>query len=385
VDLSTSKGAYDMSSPLQKRDYFEIHDGLPAMGLQLSRDFHHMDACFRDGKPHPWPPITPIGKDELLRHEKVDTHRTRLIYGLDLPRALLERKYFSQIIALMKELHNVTPLKLGIDPFSQEWGDTMVKYTHTPPRAEDGKKYDVNAQFAEISPIAEWVVEYLYECDVRNGDPFAIQNYVARRRLLHRDMFPLLIHMTIVYWGIFWTSGNVLTTFFNMCRNICHRYAAYEFQCTIHGCPCSPSLFLKDVKPTIYGDDSLACSTPLLCSDEEMRETLLLLTGITYIEDKDETREKIGKLFLKRGCLYADGLYLAPLCSESLLNCLNWVTDSMPLLEATRINCDTAAREWAQYGKYRYDLEIAKLNRALTSVGLPPVRATWFDQVRRNH
>jgi hypothetical protein len=373
IDVSTSKGDYRQSEGFPKSHYLPrdpIHERL-SMHPTLLADVEHILSLLADVDGDYITLTTGLPKDETLRLVKVLAMRTRLVYPECLPLLIIDRILFGPLVSHMKRLRFRAPAIIGVAP--ADWWRLELLYRNCPPIGSDIVKNDLGAQGNDMFGAFKFILDFF-----SHFDPSPVRRRMRFKRLLRMhylltDYFGYTIAIMILMSGAFMTSC------LNSIRQLNHKASGF-----VYFCP-------PEIKPTfvnmsyywrlvVYSDDGFQAKDLIFCTQEQLVSFIKAVFGMDYELDKDGTIH--GPCILKRSIFVYNGIVLAPLVEESILGMLCWVSKAVPRDVATRLNCESALREYAHYGEERFNTALIDINAALVKVGLVPISMSWHLIVR---
>jgi hypothetical protein len=297
-------------------------------------------------------------KDERRKIEKVKMGSTRMISGAPLAYLIAVRMYFLDFSAFLMSHVICTGSAVGINVYSEEWhllsrfllskGNNMV--------AGDFKNFD-----GSESPIIHKAILEIINAWYDDGPT----NAKIRETLWIEVYKSIHIHDRVVYqWSHSLPSGHPMTTIINTLYNLIVFRMAW--------CRLNPlrnrgvGEFEHHVYMVAYGDDNVVS-----VSDEAVKffnqNTIPIAMsefGMTYTtESKDveavapDSRPLEAVTFLKRSFVKdgEDGVYIAPLDLDTVLEIACWTKRGKYSEEITIDNVNTVLKELSLHSKEIFD------------------------------
>lgn len=384
------------SSAHDKRWLFDLEetkDGYKLLSVhkELAKQLRYRDLCFKSNT-KPGTIYIDCLKDYRLSPEKcAQPGKTRIFSIAPIQCTVDIKMYINDFCASIKENRIQNSIGIGINPDSFEW-TTLVHYLH-----EVGTKI-ITLDYSNYGPclmsqlvaagnrvIAGW---FKY-----NG---ASDEHVKRVEwLLDNDILnPVHLSGNVVYQtvnGI--SSGSPLTGECNSIPNLFYIRVTYleimrrqrpELACM--------AAFEKNVRLVVYGDDLIMSVSDEIC---EIFNSLTIRDSLAKHGIRVTPAQKTSEMvpysdireatFLKRSFTphpFRLGTWLAPVESQSVEECINWVhaSDSPQeaLLEVCRASLDLAYGHGPDYYSQHYQ----KIKLALNKIGLSIDFKSWRERDR---
>lgn len=287
--------------------------------------------------------FTDILKDELLKHEKVRTGKTRLISGCPLVLLIITRMLFMGWVQWMMENHVCNGTAPGINVYSQMW-DSLYKVL----TSKSDLVIPTDISGLDTSEVYE-VFKLILDHDVQ---PFYKDGYYNMRLTIIK----MLAHShhicdDIIYkWPKNMPSGAFLTTPFNTKYTLkCIRAAYYYISDMPYG------TFDQHVSAIVYGDDSVV-NVSRDISDRfnfhSLVEGMAAMGLKVTSDDKNDVNPPAFKSvqvagFLKRSFRFEPLLQsmVAPLELKVILDMINWTKRGMMAKTITESNVENCLIE----------------------------------------
>lgn len=312
---------------------------------ELREEVEHRIALARKGIrcPTVW---TDTLKDERRPIEKVNALKTRVFAHGPMDYTIAVRQYFIGFVAHVMENRIDNEQSLGTNPFGADWGRTAQRLSRHGKKvfAGDFSQFDGTLNSCILSKFAE-VANAFY-----NDGP---ENALIREVLLldvynsvHlcKNRFIQLTHSQ--------PSGNPLTTVLNSFYNSVSMRIAYG-RCF----ESKPPPFMDHVSMVSYGDDNVINLSETVAETFNQRSVTEAYAsfGMIYTDETKSGgevapwRSLTEVQYLKRTFRKENGVWMAPLAMDTILECCNWVRKSPDEVEALKQNVEGACRELAQY------------------------------------
>jgi hypothetical protein len=319
------------------------------------------------------PPIFKASlKDERRKlkrcdYSKPEDMKTRVFCASPMDFLIAMRMYFGAYFQHVIDHRIKNWSTVGINPDSAEW-DQLVRHLHhhgTNVKDGDYEGFDTS-QCPDFIQGSLAPADDFYELHGSNNDT----DRFIRKGFAHCISYPtLLVKGDLLRLDGVNPSGVLGTTQINNNTNA----SAFHFAWTeIYGT--GPHDFLNNVRMALYGDDNI-----FTVSQDHPEFTAasiaqhLKKVGMTYTAiDKTLNFKDDGKItdatFLKRGFVFMDGHWRAPLDIATCKELANYTRKSMDNTTATLVNCRTAATELAYTDPSGKTTEA--IEKALLAVGL---------------
>ncbi|AEP16502.1 replicase protein [Halastavi arva RNA virus] len=256
---------------------------------------------------------------------------------------------------------------VGINPDSAEW-DQLVRHLHhlnTNVKLGDYVGFD-SSQSPSFIDAALRPADDFYELHGNNNT----EDRYIREGIAQGIKFPTLLVKGDLYRldGVN-PSGVFGTTQINNNVNAAAFYYAWKKICGT-----GPSDFIKNVRMGLYGDDNIftvSHAFPDFTSTNvahALKDVGMTYTAIDKSFDFKEDGLITDASFLKRGFVFIDGHWRAPLDIKTCREMANYTRKSMDNVTATLVNCRTAAIELAYTDPTGKTTE--QIEKALSAVGL---------------
>lgn len=341
-----------------KFEWFEEtihHNGLKTYTMKdkLAKVVTHREQLAREGKRVESYSYACL-KDETRLPEKISSGKTRIFLCMPMDFNLLVRKYFGAFVAAMHAKAGKMSACVGIDP-ATGWTDLVMRLRRVGERFED---FDYSGWDTCLHP-------QLFQAfvDVVNGwYSDGAENARVREILIHELVYNYIIARDDIYLKTAGTtSGCAITAELN---SFIHDFLNVYYYCVIsldRGDEPNGDDFYANVETAVYGDDSIknVSSKFMWFSGSAIRPISKQLGMDITPGDKSDQDFRFKTLseitFLKRS-FREDGLVIrAPLQFNIIRDITQWVTKSDDVWAATRLNCDVALRECAQYGSTKFE------------------------------
>lgn len=307
----------------QKKYFFEYDDeaGRP-IGLTDEYKSYYLDAKkkIQAGEMIPFSFVGTL-KDEVMSSAK---KKSRLFYASEMIAILLMRVYFLPIFAVMKKYWLFTQIALGVDVFSEQWGEL---FDHLSIWSDS----IVAGDYANFDLCHS--VPYLYEAvsiliRLAQASSYYTHNDIVAMETLRNSLIQPFIAFDgswLKVHGIF-TSGLPGTAEISCLLNQMYFRSAYK---SLTGRPCSQ--FRKDTRFNVLGDDHVCSVAP------DIRDRFNFISirdyfskhGLGYTNAQKDEREFLFEEltdveYLKRKFHPFEDKVLAPLREESLHRMMQW-------------------------------------------------------------
>jgi hypothetical protein len=309
-------------------------------------------------------------KDEILSKEKC-----RIFYGNPIALTFLIRRYYLPIIRVM-QMHPLTfECAVGINSHGPEWQefhDFVYKFGASRLIGGDYGKYDQKIPSQLLFASLRILIDFAAVC-----------NYTSEDMRIMEAMAGDIVYAVIAFNGDLigltegtHISGNSLTVILNgICGSLNMRCAYYESRKE-----CVP--FRDVVALMTYGDDNIG-SVHESVTDFNISTISSFLGKYGQIYTMPDKESEIVPFlppqefeFLKRKSVYCPkkGVVVGALLEKSIFKMLHCYlrpkgSPNTPEL-ACAINIDTALREWANHGEFRYDQRRFDMKVVAREVGI---------------
>jgi hypothetical protein len=309
-------------------------------------------------------------KDERRTLDKVENLKTRVFAAANMGLSLATRRYFLGFMKHVMEGRIYNEIGLGMNVYGTDWKNVASSLQGTSPYiiAGDFSNFDgsLNSQilFRIIDVVNDW-----YQDGTENSN-------VRRCLATHLFNAVLLTEGHLIGCNHSQPSGNPLTTLINCMYNMF--IFRYCYLLALEANNKSVTLMNYNVHTTAvyYGDDSIMAISPSIISwfNQETISEFMATTGHDYTDEtKSTTFQPYKDLstvnFLKRGFNQIDGLWVAPLSTETLEDMVMWSKNNLPPSEALDQTIRTATVEAALHGKVYHQEYTSKVRDACSSLG----------------
>lgn len=350
IDRSTSAGLPLCNQPdaMGKKKWItEEHEPLPELRTMVD-DF--IEEIVQGEVTNP-PIFKDTLKDERVKHEKADPSqpdkvKTRLFAACPLTFLVTLRMYFGAFFAhAMVNMINNTCTS-GMNPFGADWERLSKWMFEVNKNVDDGdyRSYDTTQPSGFLKVVFDAIRLW-----------YRINGGSARDDLIRKRLAEFCYHAFHSVAGTVYRvqgtlpSGMFGTTPINSGVNLIVFYYAFD---QIYP-EASANDFLDHVRTATHGDDvifSVSERFPEFTS-VNIGKTIADI-GMTFTPAVKNGAPTVARpieqvTFLKRGFKKINGLYRAPLATESSLEMVNWITKSNDPRSATIDNCKAAMRELA--------------------------------------
>lgn len=300
-----------------------------------------------------WEDVCKIERRPL---EKIAQKKTRVFSAGPIDFTIAFRMYFGSFISFMMHNRIRNESAVGINPQGVEWtvlAEHLKSASTNNMIAGDFSNYDGTQNITMLWKILD-IVNAWYDDEKENE---------IRRVLWHGIMSSVHVAGNICYaWHHSNPSGNPMTTLINTMYNcLVFRYVWYlNF----------PSLnFSMYVKMIAYGDDNILSISDQVADHftPELISKGISRLGMTYTNTSKTGDVRFLKMeevtFLKRAFIEQDGLYMAPLDLDTLLEIPCWTKRGLPTDIFAQSLCNVND-ELALHGKEIYEKYSARLRKA---------------------
>jgi len=386
MTTSSGYGPQDVPYVLQKPDGKKKFFVLEADGYHpVASIVHDVEALESQAKVKPLTDQKFIVslKDELLPHAKVEEGRARPTDTAGLDYLLLVRKYFLKAVQSFMEGHSDKFHAVGINPHSRaEWKtivDRMDRWVGT--NFVDGDFWNMDGSMHE-----DWLKEATREFAL-----FASKNdghYQTRYNILWALVEHYLVcGDTLLHALGSHVTGEPLTALINSIVCIIFCVASWLLITEKKfGKSWSVQSFFDNVGPVVFGDDNAQGVNPNCtfynCRSiaEAGKDLGFVITTASKNGDEREYIPFEELTFLKRRFVPdGDGFYFAPLATESLTECIQWVRQGQDQSIILPQIVLSAASDWFHYGPERYKREMTALNEAMVDAEFEPCLVSWSN------
>nr|UNY42020.1 MAG: polyprotein 1 [Picornavirales sp.] len=269
-------------------------------------------------------------KDERLPTDKVLMKKERLFLGSPFELSSLQRMYFGEFAAWIKENRIHNSICVGVNVYSDEWNAIFRNLQMVSPQNEGGDG-DFSGFDGSTSRFYMWIV-YDIICEFYKGAPD--EDNQIRYMLWHEMAMCRAIWTDVIFEfedGCN-PSGNFLTTIIN-CIIVLFVYRLCYYKLKL------PSPFSDNVQLFSYGDDSVYSVNPKVSPYFGAFNLTNLMSefGFTYTDankSDDVIQHKSLKelQFLKRGFKYSPllGRFIAPMDPSNALEICQWTKRKSP-------------------------------------------------------
>jgi len=295
-------------------------------------------------------------KDELLPHEDVAKGKLRVFCTGELTYLVLTNRYFASLLQEMEKEPYATPIAIGLNPHSAQWG---LLYDRLKGKTKQGEQ--VRTMAGDFSGFEFTLPSHYFDQFVRFCDtvyPLEEKQRTIRRNLVYSLVRCYHLLMNRLYFTEKGTSsGNGLTAFLNSFINWLHHvfgflklgYSQLEFE--------------RNVEVTMVGDDVVATVSEKY-PDYDMFYLVKFSeqAGMHYTaSDKGVIKQPYLDLcevdFLKRRFVVSkDGSWVyAPLRVASILEAPMWRWDKSDGLSDMENTLRSVLVEARHYGEHMYN------------------------------
>lgn len=313
-------------------------------------------------------------KDERRSLEKVKNKNTRTFVCPPVDFTIISRQYLQTFVDHLMVNHLFFDCAVGINPHSREWAILYHRLRSVSTEEPLWIAGDFSSFDSSIPSQVGWKIMDLIDKWYNDGNT-----------LIRKSIFTDVISAVHCSHDVIYRvdkgnpSGMPLTSIFNSLANTILLRICWIIIVQLLGCGLSSSDFDKYVKVAVFGDDNVLAVHPT-CSWYNMISIskAMQMIGMSYTDSNknNNTRPFIPfreVTFLKRSFRIQDMDVYAPLDENSILEMINWVRDSAPIMEATRTNCENAVREYFHYGEPIFEDKKNRINLELSKVGLKPI------------
>jgi len=294
--------------------------------------------------------VLACSKSELISKEDYEKGKCRIFCAAQLEYVLLTRKYLGMFIDAMEAVPWSTPIAIGVNPASIEWGLLHARLSEGGAHAMAGdfKGYEYS--------IPDWARELMVECIERLWPLTDL-----KQRRIRANLIRSILCVDMLFRDRLFTmqkgegSGHPLTAWLNSLINwilhyLCFRHVGYKKED-----------FAAKVKFAAVGDDSVAgiIAAPLMnmLAMEEFTEMIgMRYTSPTKGDIKQPYLDWHDVDFLKRKFVWRDNYCFAPLALESILEAPMWLTEKSKDPEGDMVNTlRSVLLEMRHYDKSLHD------------------------------
>lgn len=370
-------------------------------GKELLADVSDMLSAAGRGQ-RPGMVFTYFPKDEALKQKKIRNPKTRGILSSNLPYLLNYRRYFYALHLRTQEIFEKIPIKIGINPLSDDWNRMTSRHLKI---GELGFDADAEAWDATV-PVKMMkaccnIVNKIY----KKRDPnWSEQDDVIRSSLHACVEKPyVLFHGKVVQLPQGQVSGQPGTAFDNSLVNWILVLMIWKRLAVKAGKPQLANIyeFMQNVELSVYGDDMFVTVST---------EGLEFFTLDSYTVEARKigfvitNAQKDGKMvpyvpltqmtFLKRGFVRVRSQWAGPLEIPSLGKSLKWLKGpgsyvftgewrKVSDFGLIRMNCEQVLPEVSLHGKTLYDKVLEEINSGLVSIGMEPIYMPYNSALGR--
>nr|WPV63146.1 MAG: RNA-dependent RNA polymerase [Jingmen bat dicistrovirus 1] len=285
-------------------------------------------------------------KDERRAIQKVRDLNTRVFSHGPMDYTIAVRQYFIGFVAHIMENRIDNEQSIGTNPFGNDWSRTAKKLGRFGDRvfAGDFSKFDGTLNSCILSRFADLANDFYND---------GAENALIRKVLLV-DVFNSIHLCDGNYISLTHSqpSGNPLTTIINSFYNSVSMRIAY-YRCFNGKAP----RFGDHVSMVSYGDDNVINLSLAVCDTFNQNTVTKAYAsfGMIYTDetksggDVAPWRKLTDVAYLKRGFRNEDGIWMAPLAMETILETCNWVRKSTDPVAALKENVEGCFRELAQW------------------------------------
>lgn len=298
-------------------------------------------------------------KDEALSLEKIVSGKTRIFTGAPMDWTFIVRKYCLSIVRLITNKRFLFECAVGTIAQSLEWEEIreyLVKFGEDRMEAGDFKKFDKQMPPSVILGAYEIFIALSKAAGMSEEDILVI------RGIAIDTAFPLVdFNGDLIQLFGSNPSGNALTVVINSIANSLYKRYGYTILSPKKSC----IDFRENVALITYGDDGVAgIQRGIKWFNHSTFTQVMANVGIGYTM-ADKTSKSIPFIhinevsFLKRTWKWDEDYkaYIAPLDPVSIEKMLtvNVVSKTIGVEEQTCEIIDSAMREYAYYGRAKYD------------------------------
>lgn len=293
-------------------------------------------------------------KDETRVPEKIAAGKTRVFLCMPMDFNLLVRKYFGAFVATMHAVAGKMPSCVGIDAVTA-WTPLVMRLERVGNNFED---FDYAGWDTSLHP--EFFKGFVKV--VNNWYKDGPENAKVRAVLIEELVYNFIIaknHVFLKTAGT--TSGCAITAELN---SFIHDFLNIYYFVYINekkNLAWSVDDYYQNVETAVYGDDGVKNVTQKFrwFNGGEIRPISMEL-GMDITpgnkSDRTFTFKPLSEItFLKRSFRKEGVIVRAPLDKRIINDITQWIVKSDNLWAATRLNCDVALREYAQYGIDEYN------------------------------
>lgn len=313
-------------------------------------------------------------KDERRTLEKVANKSTRTFVCPPVDFTIVSRRYLQTFVDHLMTNHLFFDCSVGINPHSREWG---LLYSRLRSVSKDEPFWiagDFSAFDSSIPAQVGWKIMDIIDRWYNDGNT-----------LIRKSIFTDVISAVHCSHDVLYRvdkgnpSGMPLTSIFNSLANTILLRICWVIITQLLKCGLGVGDFDKYVRVAVFGDDNVVAVHPS-CPWYNMVSISQAMTmvGMTYTDSRKETSSRpfvpfSEVTFLKRSFRKVGADVFAPLEESSILEMINWVRNTVPTNEATRINCENGVREYFHYGEDVFESKKTLINTELSKLGLKPI------------
>lgn len=394
-----------------KNDYLEFKDNRWKLadteaGRLVQNDLNHIILKASNGQ-YEVMPFVAYPKDECVALKKIYDvgAKTRCFFSGNFAYHLAYRKYFGSVLSRITELHHVLPIKIGINPMSDEW-EQLFFYL-----ARCGTKgWCVDAKFWDSHMPTEFVsgVVKVYDIIHKRTDPTWSPEQDIIRKMIHKnvenahvvlddDVYQLRCGQISGFPG---TAGE---------NSLQHWNLAYLVFCDLatangHSHLANFKAFMENVSAAWYGDDATYVVKPACHTFFGQQDFIrgARRYGFEFVDsDKtgitsNEFRDIFELDFLKRHFVEHDGRILGKLDLNSIGKSIEWITSTpsysvkkyypnWPVSQEVAKIADSIAPSWTElaiHGEEVYDTWRAQVTRETNRLGIETNPPLWRSALR---
>jgi hypothetical protein len=307
-------------------------------------------------------------KDETRKIEKIQAGKTRVFVCMPMDFNILVRKYFGAFVATMHSCAGSLPPCVGLDPGSG-WTGLVKRLQTVGPYFED---FDYGSWDTALHP--EFFRAFARCCNKWYGVEDDSDEGRVRLVLMHEVVFTYIIagkRLLLKTTGN--CSGCAVTAELN--SFIGDLMMMYFWFCLAPK-DLDVDFYLNNVSLAIYGDDVVkAVSREAKFFNGNAIKPLTEELGMKLTDGSKGQGEFVFKdisdiTFLKRGFKKDGDYWRAPLERVIVENIPQWVHSSDDIFTASEVNCETALREAAQYGREYYEELQVSLNKRISNLNM---------------
>ena len=305
-------------------------------------------------------------KDETLPVAKVLVGKTRLVSACPILLTVITRMLFMDFSMFLMESRIDSFTAVGVNPYSEEWHILALRLKSKGVKvvAGDFSGYD-SRQLSVILMTICGMINRWYDDDAATQ--------LARTTIFQEVVDSIHISGDTVYqWCSKLPSGHPLTTILNSIQAL-----VLLLLCWMDLNPNDENGledFWANVFPMTYGDDNIFNLSDE-CAPWFNLQTIthsMLKWNQVYTDESKSMDSTIAHkrledcTFLKRGFRYDERMrrYVAPLEIESILDMLNWYSESPERYNTQKTNVDTALKELSLHDRAVFELWSEKIIRS---------------------